>query len=199
MSLDEAVDFYHAQVWTDTPASFLLERSLLHSTVDRFRLGYVGVPASGDRKRAGCLVLPYEDGLGRVRSVRYRPLYPSEAKYLSVKDDKAHVFAVRATDNPTVYVCEGEIDAMTLWQVGLRAAGIPGATAWKDEWRWLFRNAERVVLCFDPDDAGIRAASRIWQSLSVVTDVDVVRFPPGLDVNDVYRRFGPDALREMVA
>ncbi len=198
MNLDELTDFYHEQVWEDEPAAFLAERGLLHSTVDRFRLGFVSRPFDGDVRYRGALTLPYEDGLGRVRQVRYRPLYPTKQKYLTAAGEKAHVFAVRASDSSTVCVAEGEIDAMTLWQVGLRAVGIPGANTWKDEWRWLFRNATRVVLCFDPDDAGVRAASRIWQSLSVVTDVDVVRFPSDMDVNDVYRRYGADALREAI-
>ncbi len=198
MQHDETADFYRAQVWADTPAAFLLQRGLSHSTVDRFRLGYVETPVDGDDKRVGCLTLPYEDGLGRVRSIRYRPLFPGKAKYFSRSGDKAHLFAVRASDNPTVYVAEGEIDTMTLWQVGLKAVGIPGANVWKDEWKWLFRNAERVVLCLDPDDAGMRAARGLWQSLSTVTDVDVARLPVGLDVNDVYRRYGADILREAV-
>ena len=195
---DDKADAYAGQVWSPTAAAFLMDRGLAHSTIHRFRLGYVDVPFKEDRKRKGCLTIPYEDGMGRVRQIRYRPLFKSDAKYLTVAGEKAHLFAVRAADNPRVCVAEGEIDAMTLWQVGLKAVGLPGAQSWKDEWRWLFRNCERVTLCLDPDDAGFRAAQRLYQGLSTITDVDVVKFPPDMDVNDFYRKYGADALREVV-
>lgn len=204
--MDEKVRQYHEQVWRCKESrEFLETRGLSHSTVARFRLGYVGVPAVGERARIGghpvqgTLTLPYEDGIGRVRQIRYRPLYPCPDKYITVAGEKAHLFAVRAADNTVCHVAEGEIDAMSLWQVGLRAVGVPGANNWKPEWRWLFRNCSKVVLCLDPDDSGIRAAQMIYQGLSLVTDVEVARLPRGQDVNDVLVRYGPQALREAVA
>jgi hypothetical protein len=201
--LASKVSFYHDQVWSDTPFDFLRSRGLSHSTVVRFHLGYVGdLQTWHDRHRRGCLVLPYEDGAGRVRSVRYRPLYqlPDGApKYLTTTGDRAHIFAVRATDNPVVHVCEGEIDTMTLWQIGLRAVGIPGAGAWKPDWKWLFRNTERVVLCMDPDPAGERATINLLKDLRSITDVDVAQLPRGVDVNDYLLKYGEDQLRRVVS
>lgn len=203
--MDEKVELYHRQVWEHKPAvEFLESRGLVHSTVERFHLGYVGTPALDERKRVGghpvqgCLTIPYEDGRGAYRQLRYRPLYPSEAKYLTVGGEKAHLFAVRATDNNTVYVTEGEIDAMILWQVGLRAVGVPGANNWKPEWRWLFRNCDKVILCMDPDPSGMRAAQEMYAALNMVTDVTAAKLPPKMDVNDVFLRYGERALREMV-
>lgn len=200
MSLDDATNYYHTQAWSPVSAAFFEKRGLVHSTVDRFRLGYAGQPFSVDeRRRRGCLVLPYEDGRGRVRQLRYRPIaYEGDAKYLSVAGEHSHLFAVRAAENPKVYICEGEIDAMSLWQVGLKAVGIPGVRTWRAEWRWLFRNCERVVLVLDPDPAGLRATSEIYRGLSQVTDVDVAALPAGMDVNDVLVRLGAETLREVV-
>ncbi len=205
MKNDERTEAYHSQVWTEEVSrAFLEKRALEHSTIARFRIGYVGTPVVSELPRIagspvqGCLAIPYEDGLGRLRQVRFRPLYQSEQKYLTIPGEKPHLFAVRATDNPVCYVTEGEIDAMSLWQVGLRATGIPGANNWDPSWRWLFRDCDRVVLCLDPDHAGIRAAQQIYQGLSSVTDVDIARLPPKQDVNDVLVRYGPRNLREAV-
>lgn len=199
--LREALAAYQEQRWEDAPSAFYAERALDHSTVARFGLGYTGALGRGktlDLRR--CLVLPYEDGLGRVRQLRYRPLYPARAKYLSGGGEPSNIFAVRAIDNPVVHVCEGEIDAMTAWQCGFRACGIPGANTFKDEWKYLFRppHVERVVLAFDPDKSGREAAKYIYGLLAGVIDVAVAKLPTGLDVNDLLRKSGEDAVKEVL-
>ncbi len=199
----DMLDLFQAQAWDDEPSGFYAKRGLSHSTVDRFNLGYTGgwgKTRALDVRR--CLVIPYEDGLGNLTQLRYRPLrpdYPKDApKYLSVPGYKAHLFAVRAADNETVYVAEGEIDAMILWQVGFRAVGIPGARLFKDAWRHLFRppHVRRTVIVLDPDSAGMAAAKRLYDLLRDVTDVSVVSLPKGHDVNDTYLKYGPETLKE---
>jgi hypothetical protein len=55
-----------------------------------------------------------------------------------------------------VHLCEGELDALTLEQLGLRAVGLPGA----GNWRLLFADKEQLravsllVLWFDGDETG---------------------------------------------
>jgi DNA primase len=200
---DELLEQFQSDVWEAEPAAFLEKRAFAHSTVDRFGLGYTGswgdFGSLGDYRRS--LAIPYEDGLGRLRKVRFRPLRPgwSGAKYLDLRGHEPHLFAVRAADNPTVYVAEGEIDTMTVWQVGYRAVGIPGAGMFKEQWKYLFRppHVDRVVLVLDPDKAGKRAAVRLYAWIKeVVDDVKTVSLPKGLDVNDTLQRYGTDTLRE---
>lgn len=194
---------FQERVWDDEPAKWFRSRGLTHSTVDRFGLGYT----AGDRVHRGqdlrrCLVLPYEDGLGRVRQLRYRPLYSgAHAKYLSVGSDPSNLFAVRAADNPVVYLVEGEPDTMIAWQCGFKAVGVPGANNFKDEWRYLFRapHVERVVLAFDPDNAGREAARHLYGLLRDVTDVDVVKLPEGKDLNDCYLEYGEAMVKEALS
>src|SRR5215211_4406301 len=121
-SAHEMLDMFQAQVWDPEPAGFITQRGLDHSTVSRFGLGYTGGWGAGaemDVRRP--LVIPYEDGLGNLRSVRFRPLRPDWTGPKYWGKEKAHLFAVRALDNHTVYVCEGELDAMILWQCGFKA------------------------------------------------------------------------------
>jgi 5S rRNA maturation endonuclease (ribonuclease M5) len=201
-ALRERLDKYQAQRWDDVPTEFFAKRALDHSTVARFGLGYTGRLGLGrtlDLRR--CLVLPYEDGLGRTRQLRYRPLYPtSGAKYLSEGSAPINLFAVRAIDNPVVHIVEGEIDTMSAWQAGFRATGLPGANNFKDEWKWLFRapHVERVVLALDPDKAGREAAKYIYGLLASVIDVAIARFPKGMDVNDLLVAGGEDAVKEVL-
>lgn len=194
------LDEFRSQIWDPKPAEFLRKRGLAHSTVSRFGLGYTGdLPPTGTGiDLRYCLVIPYEDGLGRIRQLRYRPLYESHMKYLSEDGAETHLFAVRATDQATVVVCEGEIDAMTAWQCGVKACAVPGAHAWKDAWKWLFRNARRVVLAMDPDPAGLRAARDMYQSLSSVADVEIAPLPEGHDLNDLLVHRGEQAVRDVL-
>lgn len=201
-ALREKLAKYQAQRWEDVPARFFATRGIDHSTIGRFGLGYTGELGRGrslDLRR--CLVLPYEDGLGRLRQLRYRPLYThSGAKYLSEGAAPVNLFAVRAIDNPVVHVTEGEIDTMTAWQCGFKAVGVPGVGAFKEEWVHLFRppHVERVVLAFDPDKAGREASRFLYQALRKVIDVDVADLPQGMDVNELLVKHGEQAVKEVL-
>jgi DNA primase len=59
-----------------------------------------------------------------------------------------------------VYLCEGEIDTLTLLGHGFSAVGIPGVKNFKPEWVSLFKN-KKVMLCLDNDAAGREAEERI--------------------------------------
>lgn len=202
-------DRYHAALWESPAAEYLLSRGLLHSTIERFRLGFVKDPAPGHGRYRGRLAIPYEDGLGRERGIRYRSLDGSEPKYLSTKGF-SHLFAVRASDYPVVYLTEGEIDAMVLWQMGLRAVGVPGTRIWQDEFRFLFRNCEEVVITFDNDEPkrgpdgkvvnpGQLGAVRVWRSLEKAGIVTrVANLPRGTDVNEAYLAMGEKELKDLL-
>lgn len=205
MELVDELALFQDQAWDDAPAAWFESRGLSHSTVDRFGLGYTGtwgdLGALGDFR--GCIVFPYEDGMGRVRKLRFRPIRSGYEgpKYLDFKGAQPHLFAVRGADNPTVHIAEGEPDTMTVWQVGLRAVGIPGANMFKEHWKYLFRppHVERVVLVLDPDKSGKTAAIRLYGWLKdIVEEVLTVRLPRGLDVNATYMKYGADVLREAI-
>ena len=68
-------------------------------------------------------------------------------------------------------LCEGEIDAMSLYQLGISALSVPfgGGVGGKHEWiENEFTNLEvfdEIYLCFDNDDAGKTAAKSISERL----------------------------------
>lgn len=205
-------DAYHSMLWGSPAAEYLRSRGLLHSTIERFNLGYVAKPAPGHARYRGRISIPYSDGLGRERGIRYRSLPGGQdPRYLATKGFD-HLFAVRASDHPVVYITEGEIDAMILWQMGLRAVAVPGTQAWKDHYRLLFRNCDEVVICFDSDEpkrdeqtgrmkpnAGQMGAVKVYRSLErlgVVTRS--VMLPRGTDINEAYQLLGADGLRDIL-
>ena len=195
---------FQERVWEDEPAEFLASRGLAHSTITRFGLGYTGdwgKSSAQDLRRS--IVFPYEDGLGRVRKMRYRPIRPGYdgPKCLDRPGADPHLFAVRAVDHPVVHIAEGEVDTLSIWQVGFRAVGMPGAAMFDEHWKYLFRppHVEKVILVLDPDKSGKTNAIRVYGYLkSVVEQVHTVSLPRGHDVNDVLRKYGADTLREAI-
>jgi len=68
----------------------------------------------------------------------------------------------------TVVICEGEIDAMTLWQVGIPALSV---NAGAGNHQWIESDWDRlevfstIYLCYDNDDAGRKGAAEVAQRL----------------------------------
>lgn len=182
--------FYHQQLMGSGKLDWLVkERKIGLKAVKAFKLGYVRTPAVEAHERyRGCLTIPYFDANDHERTIRFRS-FDGGPKYLSQARSKHHLFAVRYSEEPKVYITEGELDAITVWQTGRKAVGVPGATGWKDHWKWLFRSCEEVVVAFDGDDEGRRGQLTIMQSLQHVAPyVRGVDMPDGYDVNDVFRR-----------
>lgn len=97
-------------------------------------------------------------------------------------------------------VCEGYTDVIALHQAGCgNAVATCGTAIGEEHLRLLERYAQRVVLAFDPDEAGSRAAERAFE-LSRERDIDlrVLVLPPGADPADLVRREGPEQVRTRV-
>ena len=99
----------------------------------------------------------------------------------------------------SLVVVEGYFDAIALSQAGIRNVVATLGTALTSEHvRMLSRFARRVVLLFDPDPAGVRAAVR---TLDLFRDsgigVRVVSLPEGDDPDTFVRREGTHAFLEL--
>lgn len=86
-----------------------------------------------------------------------------------------------------VYICEGEIDTMTLVQMGYCAVGVPGARAFKRHWCHLFAGYE-VYLALDGDAAGAAGAQHISRlfTRAGLPAPRVLPIPAGLDINSLF-------------
>ena len=98
-------------------------------------------------------------------------------------------------------VCEGQLDLISLFEAGITNVVAPQGTAFtENQARVLKRFAEEVVLCFDSDPAGAKAAER---SLDALLEnnfiIRVVELPPGQDPDSLIRRDGKEQFDERVA
>ncbi|MFY9268988.1 MAG: toprim domain-containing protein [Candidatus Manganitrophaceae bacterium] len=130
---------------------------------------------------------------GRVHAIKGRCLLTKEeAKERGVKrfviTDRAEILYNQEIlkTNMTVYLCEGEIDTLTLAQAGYPAVGIPGTGSFDESWFNLFVG-KRVVLCLDPDPAGEKTSAYLTEEFSrrgiAYLKLDL---PNGKDVNECY-------------
>src|SRR5260221_2393053 len=95
---------------------------------------------------------------------------------------------------------EGNFDVMSLQGAGIEEAVAPMGTALTAEQITLLgKLAKTVVVVFDGDAAGQRAAAKVIP-LFVEADVDgrLARMPTGVDPDDFLRQNGPEAFRRLV-
>ena len=86
---------------------------------------------------------------------------------------------------------------MSVWTIGSKAVGLPGAHSWKDCWALLFRNCSEVVLALDPDSTGEKAARHIARSLHRFgIESRFADLPKGKDVNDLLVDGGARRVKE---
>lgn len=80
-----------------------------------------------------------------------------------------------------VAICESQINAMSLWQVGVQAVATLGADNIK-ALKPLLKCTSTIILAFDPDEAGIRARDRAKNMFGAFR-CRWLDLPVGIDVN----------------
>lgn len=97
-------------------------------------------------------------------------------------------------------VCEGQLDLITLFEAGITNVVAPQGTAFTaNQARILKRFVQEVVLCFDADSAGQKAAERSLDSL-LQNDliVRIAEMPAGEDPDSIVRGRGREEFETRV-
>lgn len=146
------------------------------------------------------IIFPIHDGAGRVIALAGRALQPDALpKYLNQRETllfkKSQCLfglgwageAIR--ERREVILVEGYFDAILMHLNGFTCTlAVLGSHLTMEQTQWLKRRAERVILAFDGDEAGRKAA---WESLkSLLPHFDHVHglvFPEGQDPADILR------------
>ena len=100
----------------------------------------------------------------------------------------------------TVIVCEGQLDTISIIEAGVsNVVGSQGTAFTEHHAKMLKRICTDVVLCFDSDNAGYKAAEKSYQILAPFgLNVKIGKLPPGEDPDSYVKKFGCDAfLAEM--
>ena len=190
----EAIDRFQLGVADRTLGYRLPEKNRKEGAALRGALQRLGlIRASGHEHFNGSLVIPVFDGDGNVTEVYGRKLTnkvrPGTPLHLYLPGPHKGVFnreAFKAAKE--IILCESLIDALTFWCAGYRnvtaSYGVEGFTA---DHLAAFKDykTERVLIAYDRDQAGEKAASTLAAKL-MQEGIDCYRlhFPKGMDAND---------------
>ena len=154
------------------------------------------------------LMFPVIDVRGSVLGFSGRALGDNEPKYLNSPDSPVfnkskNLFAInlakKCKDGPFI-LCEGNIDVVSLHQAGFTGAVASlGTSLTSDQARLLARYTDQVILAYDGDSAGIKAADRaikIFEQIGI--KVRVLRINGAKDPDEYIKRFGADAFRNLI-
>ncbi|WP_288301633.1 DNA primase [Veillonella magna] len=156
------------------------------------------------------VMFPICDGKGRVVGFGGRVLDDSTPKYLNSPENvifnKGHLLfafdkAYRAIrEKRQAILVEGYMDVISAHNRGVTNVVASLGTAYtKDHGRLLLRQADEVVLAYDMDGAGQKAARRAIELLqNTEFKVRVVAMPDGKDPDDYVRNHGPEAFLALV-
>lgn len=156
------------------------------------------------------LMFPVRNWQGKVVAFGGRDLSFREdaPKYLntpetSVYSKKHNLYALyegldAIRESHEVIICEGNFDAVSLHQAGLRNAVAPFGTAFTAEQAALIgRYAERVRLLFDSDGAGREATAKAIVLLQERgLEASVLSLDKHKDASEYLEKEGPEALRQ---
>ncbi len=151
------------------------------------------------------VIFPIRDPRGHVIGFGGRVIGPGEPKYLNSPETELFhkgygvygLYESRQVDQRPgqLIVVEGYMDVILLAQHGIRhAVATLGTATTAEQIELLFRQTERLVFCFDGDDAGRRAAVKALSvALPLMQDGRDLRFaflPEGEDPDSFVRAHG---------
>jgi DNA primase len=172
------------------------------------------IPVAYDRFRDR-VMFPIRDPRGRVIAFGGRALNKeAPAKYLNSPETplfhKGQVlYNLDQARGPTheasqIIAVEGYVDVIAMHRAGLPYAVAPLGTALtEDQLQMLWKIAPEPTLCFDGDQAGLKAAYRAFDlALPLLKPGHSLKFvflPEGQDPDDLLRTEGKDAVRAAIA
>jgi DNA primase len=171
------------------------------------------IPVPYDRFRER-IIIPIHDQRGRIIAFGARALSAdTQPKYLNSPDTSLfqkgttvfnfHRARQPAHNDGSVVVVEGYMDAISIYQAGLKSVVATMGTAFTEEQiHALWRLSPEPIVCFDADDAGIGAAyrsvDRILPILKVGRTFRFAFMHGGKDPDELIRQKGIEAFKDVL-
>ena len=177
---------------------YLTNRGIELETIWHFKLGFGYHYPNGEP--IACILIPYLSPDG-ILLVKKRSVPPHDKAFFREAGMDSPLFnATCLVDKEApVYICEAELDAITLWQAGFTQviAVSTGAKHIKDEWIALLEPFQKIVMCYDEDTAGREGRRGLRQRLGE-DRVWTVHFQEKEDANAVLVNKGKEELVSLV-
>ena len=155
------------------------------------------------------VMFPIMDVNNRIIGFGGRVMGQGEPKYLNSPETKVFdkgrnlygLNLAKSSREPYILICEGYMDTIALHQAGFtNAAACLGTAMTQGQANLLKRYTNQVILTYDSDGAGTKAALRAIPILkSVGLTVKVLNLKPYKDPDEFIKNLGADAFRERIA
>ena len=154
------------------------------------------------------VMFPIIDVTGNVIAFGGRVMDDSKPKYLNSSDTPGfkkskNLFALNYAKNhceESLILCEGYMDVITLHAAGFEnAVATLGTALTAEQARIMTKYTKKVLISYDSDDAGQRAADRAIRILGDVgLDVRILKLPDAQDPDEFIKKFGAERLRSVL-
>ena len=186
----------------DGSAEWIKLYNHLVSTHSREALEAAGLARDGKTwmpwwDKTPALLIPYFSRTDQVEAIRFRRMTPGDKRYMAPIGAGAQIpWRAKAFDGPRpldLVITEGEIDALSLLQIGYESVALGGATPARVMLEWVVgavEDAHTVALWTDADAAGDGAVDRLARLMAERYGLDwlekhVVRWRSVTDANDM--------------
>ena len=168
---EDYTDFFLQAYKAVEQTDYWKKRGLSKETVDRFKLGYVAEwrhPKAPKAPTSPRLIIPTSTGSYLARDTRDE--IPAEQKpYSKSKVGSIQLFNKRALQTATkpIFIVEGELDALSIIEVGGEAVALGTTTKSKALVELLKAQApaQALIIALDNDEAGQRASRELTEGL----------------------------------
>ncbi len=154
------------------------------------------------------VMFPIIDVAGNIIAFGGRVMDDSKPKYKNSSDTPVfkklrNLFALnfaRTTCAETMILCEGYMDVIALHSAGFtNAVATLGTAINADQARLMSRYTKKVIICYDADEAGQKAAARALPMLEAVgLEVNVLKIPGAKDPDEYIKEFGAEKFKEVL-
>jgi DNA primase len=185
------------QITTTQP---IIHDPIIKWLLDR-NISYEQLTIKGIRVESNRIVIPVRDAQGQFIFNKYRrsPFSEEGPKYTYDSGTTASLFNVHTIAGirgESIFITEGELDAVLLNSFGLNAVSTTGGSgSFKEEWASYFEGND-VYICYDKDEAGVRGALRVQEILPTAR---IIFFPEKFKGKDITDFFQKHTLKEFEA
>ncbi len=154
------------------------------------------------------VIFPIIDTTGNVIGFGGRVMDDSKPKYLNTSDTPAfkksrNLFALnyaRHNCAEKIILCEGYMDVIALHAAGFEnAVATLGTSLTNEQARMMAKYTKQVLIAYDSDEAGQRAANRAVAMLSEVgLDVRILKMKGAKDPDEYIKTYGADSFRKIL-
>ena len=154
------------------------------------------------------IMFPIIDVKGNVIAFGGRVMDDSKPKYLNTSDTLVYkksqgVFALnlaKKSGKDSLILCEGYMDVIALHQAGFTnaVAGL-GTALTSEQASLLSRYASEIMIAYDADEAGQKAATRALQIFkNTPAKIKVLRLSGGKDPDEIIKNYGVEKMRAII-